>query len=82
MFIQDLVNINRTLTIDPNPEVILAALDFMKKISVHLKELLFYFNSILSRSLYLALTHRQSKLRIAGLEAFEKLMYISPLKKI
>ncbi len=81
MFIQDLVNINRTLTIDPNPEVILAALDFMKKISVHLKELLFYFNSILSRSLYLALTHRQSKLRVAGLEAVEKLMYISPFKK-
>jgi len=81
IFIQDVVNITRTLAMDPNPDVILTALDFMQKISIHLKELLFYFNSILARSLYLSLTHRQSKLRVVGLEALEKLMYLSPFKK-
>lgn len=81
IFIQDIVNITRTLAMDPNPEVILEALNFMKKISIHLKDLLFHFNSILARSLYLAFTHRQSKLRVAGLEAVEKLMFISPFKK-
>lgn len=81
IFVQDIVNINRTLVMDPNPDVVLNALDFMKKISVHLKELLFYFNSTMARALYYPLTHRQSKLRIAALEALEKLMYISPFKK-
>ncbi len=81
MFIQDIVNLTRTLAMDPHPDVILSALDFMQKISEHLKDLLFYFNAILARALYLALTHRQSKLRVAALDALEKLMYLSPFKK-
>ena len=81
MFVQDLVNINRALAMDPCPNVILEALEFMKKISIHLKDLLFHFNAIMARSLYLSLTHRQSKIRFSALEALEKLMYISPFKK-
>jgi len=66
---------------DPAPNVILAGLDLMTKISIQLKDLLFYFNSIMGRSLFLALTHRQSKVRVSALTALDKLMYLSPFKK-
>jgi hypothetical protein len=81
LFVQDIVNINRTLVMDPAPNVILAGLELMTKISTHLKELLFYFNSIMGRSLFFALTHRQSKIRVSALTALDKLMYLSPFKK-
>ena len=45
------------------------------------QDLLFYFNSILSRGILYALSHKQAKLRLAALDAMDKLMYCSPNKK-
>lgn len=82
MFINDIVNITCTLCMDPCAAVILEACSLLKQICIKFnKELLFYFNSLLSRSVYLALTHKQSKLRIAAIDCLEKLLYCSPFKK-
>ena len=82
LFVQDIVNITRTLCMDPAPNVVIVACNFCKNLSINFgKELLYYFNSILSRGVLYALSHKQAKLRIAALEAIDKLMYCSPFKK-
>ena len=82
MFIQDLVNIARTLCMDPCINVVLATCKLIKEMSKKFgKDLLFYFNSILSRAVYYPLTHKQSKLRLAALDCLEQLLYCSPYKK-
>jgi len=82
LFVQDIVNITRTLCMDPCNLVVLEACNFLKQLTLKFgKDLLFYFNSILSRALYYALTHKQSKIRIAALDCLDKLMYCSPYKK-
>ena len=82
LFVQDIVNITRTLCMDPAPNVVIVACNFCKNLSINFgKELLYYFNSILSRGILYALSHKQAKLRIAALEAIDKLMYCSPFKK-
>ena len=82
LFVQDVVNITRTLCMDPAPNVVLVACNFCKTLAVTFgQELLFYFNSILSRGILYALSHKQAKLRLAALDALDKLMYCSPNKK-
>jgi hypothetical protein len=82
MFIQDIVNITRTLCMDPCATVVLESCYFMKKMCIKFgKDLLFFFNSILSRAIYYPLTHKQSKMRLAALECLDVLMYCSPYKK-
>lgn len=82
MFIQDIVNITRTLCMDPCTAVVLESCYFMKKMCIKFgKDLLFFFNSILSRAIYYPLTHKQSKMRLAALECLDVLMYCSPFKK-
>ena len=82
LFVQDIVNITRTLCMDPAPNIVFCACGLTKNLAENFgKDLLFYFNSILSRGLLYALAHKQAKLRVAGLEAMDKLMYCSPYKK-
>ena len=82
LFVQDVVNITRTLCMDPAPNVVLVACNFCKTLAITFgQELLFYFNSILSRGILYALSHKQAKLRLAALDALDKLMYCSPNKK-
>ena len=82
LFVQDIVNITRTLCMDPAPNVVIVACNFCKNLALNFgKDLLYYFNSILSRGVLYALSHKQAKLRIAALEAIDKLMYCSPFKK-
>ena len=82
LFVQDIVNITRTLCMDPAPNVVVVACNFCKALAINFgKDLLFYFNSILSRGILYALSHKQAKLRLAALEAMDKLMYCSPYKK-
>ena len=82
LFVQDIVNITRTLCMDPAPNVVIVGCNFCKILAVNFgKELLFYFNSILSRGILYALSHKQAKLRLAALDALDKLMYCSPYKK-
>ena len=82
LFVQDIVNITRTLCMDPAPNVVLVACNFCKNLAITFsKDLLYYFNSILSRGVLYALSHKQAKLRIAALEALDKLMLCSPFKK-
>ncbi len=82
LFVQDIVNITRTLCMDPAPNVVCTACNFCNTLAMNFgKDLLFYFNSILSRGVLYALSHKQAKLRIAALDALDKLMYCSPNKK-
>ena len=82
LFVQDIVNITRTLCMDPAPNVVVVACNFCKTLAINFgKDLLFYFNSILSRGILYALSHKQAKLRLAALEAMDKLMFCSPYKK-
>ena len=82
LFVQDIINITRTLCMDPAPNVVVVACNFCKALAINFgKDLLFYFNSILSRGILYALSHKQAKLRLAALEAMDKLMYCSPYKK-
>lgn len=80
-FIEDIVNIIRTLCMDPCVNIIFEACVLEKNISIKLRELLVHFNVSLARGLYMAMTHKQSKLRIAGLDALEKVLYCSCYKK-
>ena len=83
LFVQDIVNITRTLCMDPAPNVVVIACNFCKILAINFgKDLLYYFNSILSRGILYALSHKQAKLRLAALEAMDKLMYCSPYKKM
>ena len=82
LFVQDIVNITRTLCMDPAPNVVVEGCEFTKILAINFgKDLLFYFNSILSRGILYALSHKQAKLRLAALDALDKLMYCSPNKK-
>ena len=82
LFVQDIVNITRTLCMDPAPNVVIIACNFCQNLAINFgKDLLYYFNSILSRGILYALSHKQAKLRIAALDAMDKLMYCSPFKK-
>ena len=82
LFVQDIVNITRTLCMDPCVKVATTACEFVSSLAPHFgKDLLFYFNSILSRGLLYGLSHKQAKLRLAALNAIDKLMYCSPFKK-
>ena len=67
---------------DPCVKVATTACEFVSSLAPHFgKDLLFYFNSILSRGLLYGLSHKQAKLRLAALNAIDKLMYCSPFKK-
>lgn len=81
LFVQDIVNITRTLAMDPCTEIVIEACHLIKNMTIKIKELLYYFNAILSRSLFYALTHKQSRLRLAALDALDVLMTCSPFKK-
>jgi hypothetical protein len=81
LFIEDIVNLISTLCMDHSHLIIYDACVLMKNFTVVYKELLFYFNSTMSRAIFYALTHKQSKLRIAALDVLEKLMTCSPQKK-
>jgi hypothetical protein len=80
LFIQDIVNIGRTMCMDPCTAIVIEACSFVKNMTIKLKELLFYFNAILARGLFYALTHKQSKVRLSALDALEVLMTCSPNK--
>lgn len=82
LFVQDIVNITRTLCMDPCVMVAVSACEYVGCLATHFgKDLLYYFNSILSRGLLYALSHKQAKMRLAALNAIDKLMYCSPFKK-
>jgi hypothetical protein len=80
LFVQDVVNIARTMCMDPCVSIVVEACGFVKNLTIKLKELLFYFNAILARGLLYPLTHKQSKLRLSALDALEVLMTCSPNK--
>jgi hypothetical protein len=82
IFIQDIVNITRTLCMDPCSNIVLEICNFLRQLSIKFgKDLLFHFNSMLSRALFYPLTHKHSKLRLAAIDALQALMYCSPSKK-
>ena len=81
LFVQDIVNISRTLCMDTCTAVAQSACDFVAALATRFsKDLLFYFNAILNRGLLYALSHKQAKLRLAALNAVDKLVYCSPFK--
>jgi hypothetical protein len=80
LFVQDIVNIARTMCMDPCTTIVVEACIFVRNMTIKLKELLFYFNAILARGLLYAITHKQSKLRLVALDALEVLMTCSPNK--
>ena len=80
-FIEDIVNITRTLCMDPCVNIAYESCVLAKNISSKAKELLLHFNVPLARGLYMCMTHKQSKLRIAGLDALEKVLYCSCFKR-
>ncbi len=80
-FIEDIVNITRTLCMDPCTNICFEACILAKNFAMKTKELLLHFNVSLARGLYMAITHKQSKLRIAGLDALEKVLYCSCFKR-
>ncbi len=82
LFINDIVNITRTLVMDPCTDVVLSACKFLQNIcQLFNKELLFCFTSILSRAVFYPLTSRQSKLRLVALDCLNALMQCSPYKQ-
>jgi hypothetical protein len=80
-FINDTVNILRCLTMDPCNDIIKVSCETIKIFATKFKEKLYYFNSILGRSLFLALISKQSKIKILALEALDCLLNCSPFKK-
>lgn len=80
-FINDIVNILRCLVMDPSVIVIKKSCELIKFFAIKFKSKLYYFNSILGRSLFLPLCSKQSKIKILGLEAIDSLMECSPFKK-
>jgi hypothetical protein len=82
IFIQDIVNISRTLIMDPCTNVVVEALNLTRRLCLKFgKELLLYFNSIISRALFYPLTSKQSKMRLSALDCLDALMICSPYKK-
>jgi hypothetical protein len=79
--IQNIVNISRTMCMDPCTLIVVEACVLVKNLTIKFRELLFYFNTDLARSLLYPLTHKQSKLRLVALDALEVLMTCSPNKK-
>lgn len=80
-FIEDIVNATRTLCMDPCTNISYEACLLAKNFSLKAKDLLLHFNVPLARGLYMAITHKQSKLRLAGLDALERVMYCSCFKR-
>ena len=78
--INDLVNILRCLAMDPCAEIIEEGCYCIINISKTATEILFHFSEILGRSLFAALVHKHSKIRIIGLEALRNVMYIGAYK--
>jgi len=81
IFVQDIVNIVRTLCMDPCTAVILEACSLVTQMCKKFTQLLLHFNPIVARGLLNALAHKHSKVRIAALESLESCFLCSPFKK-
>jgi len=79
-YIDETVNILRTLAMDPHGPVIQEACAAICELVVHAKEIVFHYSEILGRSLLTALVHKHFKVRLAGVEALKKLMYVGVYK--
>ena len=74
-YLDDLINILRTLAMDPFGEVIKEACAAIQELCTTGTELLFHFTVIICRSLLLALVHKHAKVRMAGLDALQQGLY-------
>ena len=79
-YIDETVNILRTLAMDPHGEVIQEACVAIGELSVHAKDTLFHYSEILGRSLMTSFVHSHFKVRLAGIEALKILMYVGVYK--
>jgi len=79
-YLDDLVNILRTLAMDPYGEVIREACDAYYYLCKGDTEILFHFTVIMGKSTFLALTHKHAKVRCAGLKALNAIMYCGAWK--
>ncbi len=79
-YIDDTVNILRTLAMDPHGPVIQEACAAIGELSVHAKETVFHYSEMLGRALLTALVHKHFKVRLAGIEALRKVMYVGVYK--
>jgi len=81
IFIQDIVNIIRTLCMDNCTDVILEACNLVTQMCKKFTQLLLHFNPMIARGLLNALAHKHSKVRIAALDSLESTFLCSPFKK-
>lgn len=81
LFMNDIVSIIKCLVMDVSHEVIKAGCELMREFALRFKKKLYFFNNILSRSLFLPLVSKQSKLKVLALEAIDALLECSPFKK-
>eukprot|EP00826_Nyctotherus_ovalis_P023202 TRINITY_DN1784_c0_g8_i2.p1 TRINITY_DN1784_c0_g8~~TRINITY_DN1784_c0_g8_i2.p1 ORF type:complete len:875 (+),score=299.36 TRINITY_DN1784_c0_g8_i2:535-3159(+) len=79
-FVDETVNILRALAMDPHGPVVQEACAAIGELAVHAKETVFHFSEVLARALLTALVHKHSKVRLAGIEALKKLMYVGVYK--
>ncbi len=79
-YVDDIVNILRTLAMDPHGLVIQEACATIADLCKLARETVFHYSEILGRSLLTALVHKHSKVRLAGIAALRQLMYVGVYK--
>jgi dynein assembly factor 5 len=79
-YVDELVNLLRTLSMDPHGPVVQEACIAIGELCNNAKELVFHYTESLGRSLLTALVHKHSKVRIAGLDALRRLFYVGVFK--
>ena len=81
LFVKDLVDITRTLLMDPCAEIALEACVFTQQLAEKFTELFTYFSPMLARGCFNSLAHRKNKLRAEAIKTLKSLFLCSPSKK-
>jgi len=79
-YVDDTVNILRTLAMDPHGPVIQEACAAIGELCMHAKDLVFHYAEMIGRSLLTAIVHKHFKVRLAGIDALRKVMYVGSFK--
>lgn len=80
-YMNEYVNILRTLTMDPNTEIRKLTCKIWTSFLSQYKEVLINFSTIICRALLLPLTSKKSQIQISALKAIRELMFIGPFKQ-
>eukprot|EP01022_Parablepharisma_sp_SALTPOND_P004476 TRINITY_DN120366_c2_g1_i1.p1 TRINITY_DN120366_c2_g1~~TRINITY_DN120366_c2_g1_i1.p1 ORF type:complete len:897 (-),score=130.63 TRINITY_DN120366_c2_g1_i1:2894-5584(-) len=79
-YVDETVNILRTLAMDPHGPVIQEACAAIGELCTHAKDTVFHYSEMLGRALLTALVHKHFKVRLAGIDALRKVMYVGVYK--